>query len=98
MALFSKLFGRSDKQTQAVNTKLKQEEPNDQHTTNNVRDLVVAATAAVFNDKDGSAVDRYFATDYKQHSQLVGDGRGSVPGLGGQPAGRLPLRVGSRSG
>ena len=51
------------------------------NTPNNMRDLVVAATTAVFNDKDASAVDRYFAADYKQHSQLVGDGRGAFRGL-----------------
>lgn len=45
-----------------------------QASTATARDLVVAATTAVFILKDATAVDRYFSSDYKQHSQLVGDG------------------------
>jgi predicted SnoaL-like aldol condensation-catalyzing enzyme len=80
LVLVSKLFGRSAKRTPAINTQPSRRNPMI-NTTNNVRDLVVSATTAVFNDKDASAVDRYFAADYKQHSQLVGDGREAFRGL-----------------
>lgn len=38
------------------------------------RDFVLTATTATITDKDASAVDRYFAPDYKEHAQTAADG------------------------
>ncbi|MGW1717718.1 nuclear transport factor 2 family protein [Streptomyces sp. NPDC002156] len=52
----------------------------------NAKNTVLQAATALFGDKDPSAVDRWVATDYKQHSSLAADGpealRGLVAGLG----------------
>ncbi|MGJ5893789.1 hypothetical protein DF268_06085 [Streptomyces sp. V2] len=50
------------------------------------KNTVLQAAAELFGDKDPSAVDRWVATDYTQHSALAADGpqalRGLVAGLG----------------
>jgi predicted SnoaL-like aldol condensation-catalyzing enzyme len=38
------------------------------------KELVLKATGQLFGDKDPSAVDRWVAPDYRQHSALIGDG------------------------
>ncbi|MFG2039464.1 nuclear transport factor 2 family protein [Dactylosporangium sp. NPDC048998] len=49
------------------------------------KETVLAAAKELFGDKDPSAVDRWVAADYKQHSALAADGpealRGLVAGL-----------------
>lgn len=50
------------------------------------RDLVIAATTALFADKDLSAIESYFAVDYTQHSQIAADGPEGLRVL----AGNLP--------
>jgi predicted SnoaL-like aldol condensation-catalyzing enzyme len=49
------------------------------------KDLVVKAAGELFGARDPSAVDRWVAADYRQHSSLVGDGpealRALVAGL-----------------
>lgn len=51
----------------------------------NNKELVLKAAGELFGDKDPSAVDRWVAADYKQHSSLAADGpealRGLVAGL-----------------
>ncbi|RAG84279.1 hypothetical protein DN069_17450 [Streptacidiphilus pinicola] len=51
----------------------------------NNREVVLKAVGELFGDKDPSAVDRWVAPDYKQHSSLAADGpealRGLVAGL-----------------
>jgi predicted SnoaL-like aldol condensation-catalyzing enzyme len=50
------------------------------------KNTVLQAAAELFGDKDPTAVDRWVAADYKQHSALAPDGpealRGLVAGLG----------------
>ena len=52
----------------------------------NVKNTVLQAATELFGDKDPTAVDRWVAADYKQHSALAADGpealRGLVAGLG----------------
>ncbi|WP_143672019.1 nuclear transport factor 2 family protein, partial [Streptomyces caniscabiei] len=52
----------------------------------NAKNTVLQAATELFGDKDPSAVDRWVAADYKQHSALAADGpealRGLVAGLG----------------
>ncbi|MGW1158617.1 nuclear transport factor 2 family protein [Streptomyces sp. NPDC002519] len=40
----------------------------------NAKDIVLKAATELFGDKDPSAVDRWVAADYKQHSTLAADG------------------------
>jgi len=51
----------------------------------NAKDTVLGAAAELFGGKDPSAVDRWVAADYKQHSSMAGDGpealRSLVAGL-----------------
>ena len=51
----------------------------------NNKDLVIQAGGELFGAKDPTAVDRWVAADYKQHSSLIADGpealRGLVAGL-----------------
>ncbi|MFD9699876.1 nuclear transport factor 2 family protein [Lentzea sp. NPDC059081] len=51
----------------------------------NNKDIVLKATGELFGDRDPSAVDRWVAPDYRQHSSLAADGpealRGLVTGL-----------------
>ena len=39
-----------------------------------VKDIVLAAVGQLFGDRDPSAVDRWVASDYRQHSSLAPDG------------------------
>ncbi|MGO4759752.1 nuclear transport factor 2 family protein, partial [Streptomyces sp. 2MCAF27] len=52
----------------------------------NAKNTVLQASTELFGDKDPSAVDRWVAADYTQHSALAADGpealRGLVAGLG----------------
>ncbi|QJS99814.1 SnoaL-like domain-containing protein [Streptomyces asoensis] len=52
----------------------------------NAKNTVLQAATELFGDKDPSAVDRWVAADYTQHSSLAADGpealRGLVAGLG----------------
>ncbi|MET9229248.1 nuclear transport factor 2 family protein [Lentzea sp. NPDC003310] len=43
--------------------------------------IVLKATGELFGDKDPSAVDRWVAPDYRQHSSLVADGPEALRGL-----------------
>ena len=38
------------------------------------KELVVKAAGQLFGDRDATAVDRWVAADYRQHSALIGDG------------------------
>jgi len=54
----------------------------------NAKDTVLAAAAELFGGKDPSAVDRWAAADYKQHSAMAGDGPEALRSLvAGLPAG-----------
>jgi predicted SnoaL-like aldol condensation-catalyzing enzyme len=45
------------------------------------KELVLKAAGELFGDKDPSAVDRWVATDYRQHSSLIADGPEALRGL-----------------
>jgi predicted SnoaL-like aldol condensation-catalyzing enzyme len=45
------------------------------------KELVLKAAGELFGDKDPSAVDRWVAPDYRQHSALIGDGPEALRGL-----------------
>lgn len=45
------------------------------------KELVLKATGELFGAKDPSAVDRWVAPDYRQHSALIGDGPEALRGL-----------------
>src|ERR1041384_6871803 len=45
------------------------------------KELVLKATGELFGDKDPSAVDRWVAPHYRQHSSLVADGPEALRGL-----------------
>ncbi|MEU7475059.1 nuclear transport factor 2 family protein [Lentzea sp. NPDC042327] len=45
------------------------------------KELVLKATGELFGDRDPSAVDRWVAPDYRQHSALIGDGPEALRGL-----------------
>lgn len=47
----------------------------------NNKELVLKATGELFGDKDPSAVDRWVAADYRQHSSLAADGPEALRGL-----------------
>ncbi|MDX8030227.1 nuclear transport factor 2 family protein [Lentzea sp. BCCO 10_0856] len=47
----------------------------------NNKELVLKAAGELFGDKDPSAVDRWVAPDYRQHSALIGDGPEALRGL-----------------
>ncbi|WP_370942098.1 nuclear transport factor 2 family protein [Amycolatopsis sp. cg5] len=47
----------------------------------NNKDLVLQAAGELFGDKDPSAVDRWVAANYRQHSSLAGDGPEALRGL-----------------
>lgn len=47
----------------------------------NAKDIVSTAAGQLFGDKDPSAVDRWVATDYVQHSSLAPDGPAGIRGL-----------------
>ena len=46
-----------------------------------IKELVLKATGELFGAKDPSAVDRWVAPDYRQHSALIGDGPEALRGL-----------------
>jgi predicted SnoaL-like aldol condensation-catalyzing enzyme len=48
------------------------------------KDTVLAAYRAVFNEKDASAIDRYYGTTYVQHNPQAMDGLDSLKALVGQ--------------
>jgi predicted SnoaL-like aldol condensation-catalyzing enzyme len=45
------------------------------------KELVLKAAGELFGDKDPSAVDRWVAPDYRQHSSLIADGPEALRGL-----------------
>ncbi|MCX2947173.1 nuclear transport factor 2 family protein [Lentzea sp. NEAU-D7] len=45
------------------------------------KEIVLKAAGELFGDKDPSAVDRWVAPDYRQHSSLVADGPEALRGL-----------------
>lgn len=45
------------------------------------KELVLTAAGELFGAKDPSAVDRWVAPDYRQHSALIGDGPEALRGL-----------------
>src|SRR5882724_872242 len=45
------------------------------------KEIVLAAAKELFGDKDATAVDRWVARDYKQHSTLAPDGPEGLRGL-----------------
>jgi predicted SnoaL-like aldol condensation-catalyzing enzyme len=45
------------------------------------KELVLKATGELFGDKDPSAVDRWVAAGYRQHSSLIADGPEALRGL-----------------
>ncbi|KRE80771.1 hypothetical protein ASG77_02135 [Arthrobacter sp. Soil762] len=45
------------------------------------KELVMKAGSELFIDRDLGAVDRWWATDYRQHSAMVADGPGALRGL-----------------
>lgn len=45
------------------------------------KELVLKAAGELFGDKDPSAVDRWVAPNYRQHSSLIGDGPEALRGL-----------------
>lgn len=47
------------------------------------KELVLTAAGELFGDRDPSAVDRWVAADYRQHSALVGDGPEALRALVG---------------
>jgi predicted SnoaL-like aldol condensation-catalyzing enzyme len=47
----------------------------------NNKELVLKAAGELFGDKDPSAVDRWVAADYRQHSSLAADGPEALRGL-----------------
>ncbi|HEX7307998.1 nuclear transport factor 2 family protein [Lentzea sp.] len=47
----------------------------------NNKELVLKATGELFGDRDPSAVDRWVAPDYRQHSSLAADGPEALRGL-----------------
>jgi predicted SnoaL-like aldol condensation-catalyzing enzyme len=47
----------------------------------NNKEIVLKAAGELFGDKDPSAVDRWLAPDYRQHSALIGDGPEALRGL-----------------
>jgi len=54
----------------------------------NNKELVLKAAGELFGDRDPSAVDRWVAPDYRQHSSLAADGPEALRGLvAGLPAG-----------
>jgi len=48
------------------------------------KDLVQKAGSELFNDRDPSAIDRWWAADYRQHSAMAGDGPEALRGMVGQ--------------
>ncbi|KOG09543.1 nuclear transport factor 2 family protein [Streptomyces viridochromogenes] len=53
----------------------------------NAKNTVLQAATELFGDKDPSAVDRWVAADYRQHSALAADGPEALRGLVGSLAG-----------
>lgn len=49
--------------------------------TNDTRTIVTTAAAQLFGDRDPSAVDRWVAADYRQHSALAADGPDALRSL-----------------
>ncbi len=47
----------------------------------NNKDLVQTAGTELFIDRDPSAIDRWWAADYRQHSAMAGDGPGFLRGM-----------------
>ncbi|MFI6094402.1 nuclear transport factor 2 family protein [Lentzea sp. NPDC051213] len=47
----------------------------------NNKEIVLKAAGELFGDKDPSAVDRWVAPDYRQHSSLIADGPEALRGL-----------------